>query len=453
MAGSRDPYAHFRLNLEQQRKRAKELLKSAKAGDARALARLACSGATSADGAPPKLAAAQLTIARELRFASWAELKQHAAAMQRERRAVDAAARATTGATTGAMAGAAADATPDALDADLRTLHVRCGSDIRSTLAEAGFAGDFYEHSYPYLIGPVSDGPGCLEQRARFICDSYDSAERPLDYDRVLASLRDAEQRLADSAGYARVVIWSEHDAYDQLVLIRLLGHYAVHRRPPVLETIDLGDFPGGARFVGLGQLPPEALRMLWPTRAAVGDAQLRLGLAAWTALASDDPRALAAIARSGTPALPLLAPALARHLRELPSAVHGLSFTEQKALEMLADAPRSIESMFAEMTSRVDPLPGQGDLQFRDRVLALERVREPLLTRAPGADRHGRSRPPWTDVLTITETGRSVLGGEIDYLSLDPPPRWVGGVEIGPGRPDWRWSEPDGDAVPRGGG
>ena len=38
-----------------------------------------------------------------------------------------------------------------ALDGDMRTLHIRCGSDLREPLREAGFRGDFYEHSYPYV--------------------------------------------------------------------------------------------------------------------------------------------------------------------------------------------------------------------------------------------------------------------------------------------------------------
>ena len=46
---------------------------------------------------------------------------------------------------------------------------------------------------------------------------------------------------LHDSADYERVVIWSEFDCYDQLVLVRLLGHYATHRRPPRLELINIG--------------------------------------------------------------------------------------------------------------------------------------------------------------------------------------------------------------------
>jgi hypothetical protein len=41
MPGTSDPYAAFRLNLEQQRKRAKDLLRAVRAGDATARRRLA----------------------------------------------------------------------------------------------------------------------------------------------------------------------------------------------------------------------------------------------------------------------------------------------------------------------------------------------------------------------------------------------------------------------------
>jgi len=425
MTASAASYPHFRLNLEQQRKRAKELLAAARAGDAAALGRLVAAGAIASATAELNLAAAQFAIARELRFESWAGLKTHVTAMTRERAAL----------VPREDAGNEA-----ALDADRRTLHVRCGSDIEGALREAGLRGDFYEHSYPYLIGPVREGPGALEQRAEFIVASYDSDERPLVYADVLAALELGERQLHDSAGYDRVVIWSEHDCYDQLVEIRLLGHYATNPRPPELELINLGEFPGATRFIGLGQLPPEALRLLWRTRTRVEARHLQLGLDAWRALASPDPRTLAAIARSGTPALPLLGPALRRHLAELPATGNGLSFTQQLALGLIAREPSTLSGVFVELNSRLDPLPGQGDLQVRDRVLAMEQAREPLIERSPGTDRSGSSRPPWTDRLTITAAGRAVLDGAVDYMSLAPPSRWVGGVEVGGNNPDWRW-------------
>jgi uncharacterized protein DUF1835 len=451
-------HPHFRLNLEQQQKRAKDLLRAARAGDATAIAKFRSH--------PPKLAEAQYLIARELRFENWAALKHHIAAMTRERARIErgAAALDREGARiepspaalardgvpiepgTAALAREPSETAPSldlALDGDLRTLHIRCGSDLRKPLQSAGFRGDFYEHSYPYLIAPVREGPGCLEERAHFLVSHYgEDAERPLVYEAVLDGLRRDEQRLHESFEYERVIIWSEADCYDQLVLLRLLAHYAANQRPPRLELINVRDFPGSRRFIGLGQLPPEALRLLWQERQPATLAQLSIGLAGWKALASADPRALAAIMRGGTPDLPLLAPALHRHLRELPSIENGLGFTQHMALTMLAEQPHSLNLMFVRMTAIIDPLPGQGDSQMRDRVLAMAQAREPLFTQQPGLDREGRSRLPWTDVFTITELGRAVLAGDVDFQSLAPPPRWVGGVRISREDPDWRWDE-----------
>jgi hypothetical protein len=416
-------WPYFRLNFEQQGKRAKDLLKAARDGDPQALARFTSQ--------PPKLAEAQFLIARELRFENWAAMKQHIATMARERAAFE------------RDAGEPVAAAAAAPDAELRTLHVRCGSDIRVPLQTAGFRGDFHEHSYPYLAGPVREGPDCLAQRARFLVESYaDDRDPPLQFGAVLAGLERDEQRLHESASYERVVIWSEADCYDQLVQLRLLGHYAAHPRPPRLELINVGAWPGAVRFIGLGQLPPEALRLLWRERRPVTVAQLSLGLAGWKALASEDPRALAALMRTGTPDLPLLAPALHRHLQELPAVGNGLGLTQQMALDLLATAPRSLFRMLGHMNYFIDPLPGQGDTTARDRVLPMGELATPLFTRQPGVDQDGSARPPWTDVLTITAAGRAVQCAELDYLSLHPPPRWVGGVHSGAGGRDWRWDE-----------
>jgi len=429
MADPLGSFPHFRLNFEQQRKRAKDLLKAARAGEPAALVRFK---------SPPRLAEAQYLIAQELRFNDWAELKRHIAVMVHEHEA------------TQAVAALPLDAT-SLIDGDMRTLHVRCGSDLKLSLQHAGFRGDFHEHSYPYLIGPVREGPGYLEERAQFLVDRYaDSCEPPLQYGPVLSGLQRDEQRLNDSATYDRVVIWSEFDCYDQLVLVRLLGHYATHPRPPRLELINTADFPGTVRFIGLGQLPPEALRMLWTTRKPATPAILKFGLDAWRALLDPNPRSLAAIMRSGTPVLPLLAKALHRHLSELPSTINGLSFTEQMALQLLAEGEINLARLYVRVTHELDPLPGQGDFQVRDRVLNMEGASERLYERRPGLASNGEARPPWTDVLTITDLGRAVLKGDIDFMSLKPPKRWVGGVQIGPGMPDWRWDEVIKDAVER---
>jgi len=414
----------FRLNFEQQQKRAKELLKAAHTGDPAATVRF--------KSTPPKLAEAQFLIARELRFDSWSVLKQHIAEMSIAREAMNVS----------------------VLDSDLRTLHIHGGHDLIKSSQQAGFRGDWYVDIYPYLDGPVRDGPGCLEQRAHFIVDSYGKDfDPPLEYEGQLSGLKDRWRELHDSADYERVVLWFEYDCVCQLTLIHLLGHYALHRRPPRLELINIGDFPGARRFGGLGELPPEALRMLWMTRKPVNAAQLQLGLDAWHALTNPDPRPLAAIVRSGTPALPLLGPALHRHLRELPSIINGLSLAEELALTLMAEplphwgGPALLSRIYWQMHG-TDPLPGRPDGAWSRRVLEMENASARLFKRSPGENREGRSNPPWTDVVVITELGRSVLRGEVDFRSLHPLPRWVGGVEIAAGNVDWRWNQEIRDAV-----
>jgi len=72
-----------RPDLDQLRRRAKELRDAARAGDPAALSRIAAHAPASVS-APVTLAAAQLTIAREHGFASWPRLKAEAQARNAE---------------------------------------------------------------------------------------------------------------------------------------------------------------------------------------------------------------------------------------------------------------------------------------------------------------------------------------------------------------------------------
>ncbi|HTE41472.1 MAG TPA: DUF1835 domain-containing protein [Steroidobacteraceae bacterium] len=418
------PLSAFRINIEQQKNRAKDLLRAVKAGDDAARQRIATTRPSCNEpDASIKLADAQLTIARELRFRNWAALKSHVEAMDKQRVALD---------------------RRDSLDANLKTLHIRCGSDIRQTLQEGGFAGDFLEHSIPYCAGPVAMGPDRHQLMARFLVDAFPTARGGLVYERELKSLEASEEKLDRSASdYQRVVLWMEHDSWDQLVLVRVLAHYAQSARPLMLELIAINEFPGGERFIGLGQLPAEALRLLWAQRKPVTTEQLILGRDAWTALAAKTPVALAKLAKTGTPALPLLSPAIYRHLRELPSTKNGLTLTEQLVLEIVADRGATLNEVFHLMKTDREPLPWLGDLGLLHIVENMLRVIDPVLERSPSPP-----NAPFARQLTITDAGRAVLIGTRDWQSFAPPLRWVGGVQIDAQRPGWRWSESSRDVV-----
>ena len=70
-------------------------------------------------------------------------------------------------------------------------------------------------------------------------------------------------------------------------------------------------------------------------TRAPVTDAQLALATRAWSAFRAPDPREIERLLETDTTPLPFLAPALRRHLEELPWTADGLSRTERRILEL----------------------------------------------------------------------------------------------------------------------
>jgi hypothetical protein len=400
----------FRLNLDQQKKRARELLKAALGGEEHALARLAAHHPKKP--ATPRLADAQLVIARELGLSSWPRLKAHVEAMQ------------------AALRGIGREAAPDA---DKKTLHIRCGYDIHDALRMAGFTGDFLEVSDPLVQGPVRPGADWLEHRARFIHGAFGPG-----VDETLASLRETEQHLAGACrAYERVVIWTEHDAHDQLILARCLARFHDGGRPPVLELAGASDFPGGARFLGIGQLPPEALILLWRARRQLEDGAQALGVRVWAALRQPDPSALAAIAREDDASLPDMRPALRRHLRELPWLGDGLSLTERLTLEIVRDGIAPLGRIFRELLRR-DPLPTYGDLGYFDIVRNMLHAAEPPLAVVPAT-----RDDDWPDrALRLTPAGEALLRGARDWRACGPPERWLGGVLICPGAPAWLWDD-----------
>ena len=323
----------FRLNFEQQRKRAKDLLRALQADEPDAISRFRRhhpNGADLNDAADSeqfaRLSEAQLVIARELGLPSWPKLKAHIQAMQQARKRI--------------TAGASRP------DGDAKTLHIRCGSDLMQPLKQAGFAGDFLEYSDALCQGPVLENDAWLAQRAAFLTNAY-GGQTGQSAEQIAERLHQAEEGLRSAAHrYERVVIWVEHDSYDQLILARCLAQFAA-AAPPRLDLISIDRFPGGARFIGLGQLPFEALHLLWDGRTPVSSQQLAAGASIWAKLRGEDPTPLAEAARNGIPELPQMAEAVGRHCRELPWLEDGLSLTERLILQVLAEGPCSVGQVY----------------------------------------------------------------------------------------------------------
>lgn len=314
-----------------------------------------------------------------------------------------------------------------------RVLHIRCGDDLRDKLVEAGVQGDYLSFADPAWLGPPPAFNAWLAGRATLI------AERTgLPRHKVRAQLGEAYWRLARApADYRHIVLWFEHDLYDQAALVRVLASFAQRKTLPRIELICIDRFRGIKRFTGLGQLTPADLASLWPKRKRVGRRQLALGTRAWAALRAPTPEPLEAVIKSGLGELPFLEAALIRHLQELPWTTDGLSLTERLALAALAKGPLTAGRLFADAQLRRDPQPFMGDLFFWSVVRDLIDAPQP-----PVAVSTATRRAVWyRRVLRLTPTGRALLGGKLDWQTQRPLARWVGGIPAGPGAPDWRWN------------
>lgn len=403
------------LDLGLQRHLAKKLRDAIRAGLPEALERLAARHPRAArlQAADIKLTDAQLVIAREAGLPSWPALKAHVEEMDAARAAIEDGGRAP--------------------DGDLETLHIRCGNDIEQALARAGFTGDFLMIADPVCQGPVSDGDHAPAERARFIAGEYPGEDET----ETLGRLRAEEDRLRAAGAYGRIVLWFEHDPYDQLILAKVLTRLKrgdTGRRK--IEIVTLDRFPGISKFIGIGQLSPAALRQLYGRRQAVSDADHDLAGRVWDALCAPTPLALHGLSSAPGAGLPYMPAAIARYLAELPGLENGLSFTENAVLKILLAGPLPWGRVFGRFMREVDPLPYHGDLMFLGTMLRLRDAREPALESTPrdlGQAEWGRT------VFSLTPTGRKLIEGGAGWSSCGPPPRVHGGVECF-AEEDWRW-------------
>ncbi len=413
----------FRINLEQQKKRSKELLKACRAGDANAIKKIR----TYHPDYPQKLlmtsiklSDAQLIIARELGLSSWAKLKAHTQRMQNFLEQIK--------------------SKSNSPDAEFTTLHIRCGTDLQKVLPAAGFTGDYLEYSDPLGQGPISHDENTIKIRAKFVYNAY-GANVDLTQEQAFIDFDNAEKILTQAKNkYQRIVLWFEHDSYDQLILARILANFYQRGKAELVELISINNFPGSDRFIGLGQLPPEAIRSLWVTRKTVTQSQLSLGNSIWKALGGSSPENLYEISISKeVNMLPNMAGALQRHLQELPSTENGLSLTEQLILEIINEKELTAGQIFSYLTAEKEPLPWLGDIMF---LYVLESMQK-AATQAFTLLDEDLDKPWHKQHLTITNTGIKLLNKQLDWMELNPPERWIGGVKINSEASEcWRWNQ-----------
>jgi hypothetical protein len=325
-------------------------------------------------------------------------------------------------------------------------LHITNGDAAGGEIERAGLPGTVLPWRDVLPEGPVPTGLDAADlrvARARYLA-SMGWAE----YDATLADFAARDAALAGAATQDEVVLWFEHDLYDQLQLIQIFDALAdPAARPPLLTAIVIGAHPEVTPFHGLGQLTAAQLAALFPGRAPVTADEIALARTAWAAFRAPDPTAITTLLAGDTTPLPFLRGALIRHLDDFPAVGDGLARTERQILEAVAAGTSRPADLFRACITH-EERPFMGDASFFARVGDLAAEPEPLLVTASGAPFGVPA--DWSDpdqradfhaqTLAITSLGAEVLASRADWVHLHPADRWHGGVHLTGPDPAWRW-------------
>ena len=304
-------------------------------------------------------------------------------------------------------------------DGSGQTLHITNGDSVVYTFKKAGILGTHLAWRDVLHEGPVPAGLP-LESLSR-VRGTYLASRG---YGSPIKLLHEFEARDAQfrrAAAFDEVVLWFEHDLYDQLQLAQILFELGAMRVDPGrVSIVQSGEY--------LGTMVAEELLALLPKRRSVTDSMRRSGVRAWNAVTSSNPRELEDTMKSDIAGLPYMRGALRRLCEEYPWKGDGLSRSARQALQSVAQGPARNDELFRRAQSR-EEASFLGDTAF---YAILEDLRRPpeLIDGSEGA-------------LQLTALGRRVLAGDGDVLEEGPSDRWIGGVHLA-GDPA-RW---DDDAV-----
>jgi hypothetical protein len=234
---------------------------------------------------------------------------------------------------------------------------------------------------------------------------------------------------------YETVELWFDTKPNAQLQLIWLLDYFRSH--PNTVARLKL-------RLIDIDMIGIDRFGKWMPPAVDVTERELATASAAWQAYRAATPEGCFDLLRKDLSALPLLRPALAELLNELPSASTGLGATEMRMVEMVAEGHAGTNNLFHLSSLRrtrifnewehgylldglaLGPRPAVAGLDNELRTISRENLGARLAA-------YHRSR------LSLTEFGRAIVAHKEDFSRHNPIDRWWGGTRLTNDRL-WRW-------------
>ncbi|WNR44743.1 DUF1835 domain-containing protein [Paenibacillus roseipurpureus] len=318
-------------------------------------------------------------------------------------------------------------------------LHIVNGDSFGNKLRASGIDGEILvwrESLYEGPIGMHMSDSVLLSLRASYMNHCYGIPEN------LFTSGTLHQEALLNKASSSadELVLWFEHDLYDQLMLCYLLSR--LMDRPYQTSLVSMDHFPGVWPFYGLGQLTIDQIRTLHGTWIPILEDQLHLARKVWSAYSAPEPLPMASILEEDLSVLPYLKKALTAHTARYPSVQNGLSAIQELILSLLRDGELSLLSLFSQVSAEASGY-GLGDLQFWHILDQMWHCDYPLLRIAGATElpKYGEALPPQFDQVCagLTEVGRLAATGKADHISLNGIDDWIGGVRMLGKKDIWR--------------
>jgi hypothetical protein len=304
------------------------------------------------------------------------------------------------------------------------SLHITNGDGVLYLLKKAGILGTHIAWRDGLDEGPVPSGLTLEETsalRARYLAARGFGSAIKLIYD---FERRDAQLRRAIE--FEEIILWFEHDLFDQLQLLQILT---------TLDEMNLE--PGRVAVIQsdhyLEAMTVDEISPLLRKRRTATAAIFRSARRSWEQFTSPAPGDLLAAATADAIGLPFLRAALHRLCEEFPWTRDGLSRSQRQALYAVAQGAAREDELYARAQAR-EEASFLSNRAFELMVQELYASEGALVENVDG-------------LVSLTALGRRTLAGDADWLEHRPIDRWIGGVHLH-GESIERWDDDAGRFV-----
>jgi hypothetical protein len=239
--------------------------------------------------------------------------------------------------------------------------------------------------------------------RVKFISD-YGFGQRK----EIQKDFETRDKKLNNYKLYDKVVLWFEHDLYDQLQLLQIISWFATQDLEKTKLTLICTNHY-------LGESSAQQITKLLDYETEVLKEHFFLAQKAWSAFCNDTPKKWAELLDESTSILPYLKGAIFRMLEEYPNTKCGLSRSEYQALHIISngiDDPLDLFEKFQSFEER----KFMGDVIFWKILEDFERYKV--------IEKNEQK-------LKITPLGQKLLFGERNWLDIKTLQRSIGGVNL----------------------